>query len=345
MTNESIRWSAERRRTAGGREPPFLLKPAVKNYLWGGRRLRDEYSKESVLSPLAETWECSTHPNGPSIAASGRFSGTTLAEIIREHPEFLGEHPESGGELPVLVKLIDAKRELSIQVHPDDAYAAAHENGQRGKSEMWYVLDAEPGAELVYGLKHDMTREALCRSIQEGTIERHVQKVPVRKDDVFYVEAGTIHAIGAGVLIAEIQENSDLTYRLYDYRRIDKDGKLRELHVGKALEAANLRGERSPRQVPRVLRYRRGYASELLCRCQCFEVHRILINTERCLNLVRYRADSLSFRALLCLQGCGVLLIENGSSLLFFKGDCIFFPADSAEVRLHGRAQFLDVRG
>lgn len=345
MTSKSTLWSAERRRTAGGGEPPFLLKPAVKNYLWGGRRLQDEFSKESVLSPLAETWECSTHPNGPSVAAGGRFAGIPLDEIIRLHPEFLGEHPGSGGELPLLIKLIDAKRDLSIQVHPDDAYAAAHEEGQRGKSEMWYVLDAEPGAELVYGLKRDMSREALYRSIRSGTIERHVQKIPVQKDDVFYVEAGTIHAIGAGVLIAEIQENSDLTYRLYDYQRVDRDGKARELHVDKALEAANLRREEEPRQAPRVLRYRRGYASELLCRSPYFEVHRILINTERCQGLVRYRADSLSFRALLCLQGCGALLMENGNTLLFFKGDCIFFPADSAEVRLHGRAQFLDVRG
>lgn len=344
MINENTHWSSEDYQPEGGKEQPFLLKPAVKNYLWGGQRLRDEFCKESERSPLAETWECSSHPNGPSIAASGRFSGMTLAEIIRIHPEFLGKHPEAEGELPVLVKLIDAKQDLSIQVHPDDAYAAAHENGQRGKSEMWYVLDAEPGAELVYGLKQDMSRTSLRRSIQEGTIEKYVQKIPVRKNDVFYVKAGTIHAVGGGVLIAEIQESSDLTYRLYDYQRVDKDGKARELCVEKALETANLRREDAPRQAPRVLRYRQGYASELLCRCQYFEVHRILINTERCHSLVGYRADCLSFRVLLCLRGCGAWVTENGSTQLFFKGDCIFFPADSAEVRLHGRAQFLDIR-
>lgn len=344
MTNGNTRWSNERYRTEGRREQPFFLKPAVKNYLWGGQRLRDEFSKESEWSPLAETWECSTHPNGPSIALNGRFSGMTLAEIIRMHPEFLGKHPAAEGELPVLVKLIDAKQDLSIQVHPDDTYAATHENGQRGKSEMWYVLDAEPGAELVYGLKQDMTRTSLRRSIQEGAVEKYVQKIPVRKDDVFYVKAGTIHAIGGGVLIAEIQESSDLTYRLYDYQRVDKDGKARELHIEKALDTARLYREDAPRQAPRVLHYRQGYASELLCRCQYFEVHRILINTERCHSLVRYRTNHLSFRVLLCLRGCGALVAESGNTLLFFKGDCIFFPADSEEVHLHGQAQFLDIR-
>ncbi|MCI8848695.1 MAG: class I mannose-6-phosphate isomerase [Oscillibacter sp.] len=340
MTSRNIPWSCE----SAGREEPFLLKPAVKNYLWGGRRLKDEFCKESEMFPLAETWECSTHPNGSSMIASGRFTGLPLSGVLQRHPEFLGTHPGTKGELPILLKLIDAKQDLSIQVHPDDAYAKTHENGQLGKSEMWYILDAEPGAELICGLRHNLDRSALRRSIMEGTIEKYVQKIPVKKNDVFYMEAGTIHAVGAGILLAEVQESSDLTYRLYDYHRIGQDGKERELHVEKALETADLRSRSRLKQPLRVLQYQKGYASELLCRCKYFEVYRLLVNTERCRELVRYQADKLSFRVLLCIQGCGMLRSEKGNPLLVFKGDCIFFPANSAEVRLHGRAQFLEVR-
>lgn len=340
MTSRNIPWTCKDNQE----REPFLLKPAMKHYLWGGRRLKDDFCKETDQFPLAETWECSTHPNGSSIVASGRFSGMTLAEIVQKHPEFLGAHPKQTGELPILLKLIDAKRDLSIQVHPNDDYAFTHENRQLGKSEMWYVLDVEPGAELIYGLQHSMDKTSLRQSIQDGSIKKYVQRILVQRDDVFYVEAGTIHAIGAGVLIAEIQENSDLTYRLYDYHRKDQNGKERELHIEKALDVADLHRRDKPRQSLRLLRYWQGYASELLCRCQYFEVHRMLLNTERCHKLVRYRADKLSFRVLLCIQGCGTLQMAGGKSLLFFKGDCIFFPANSIEVHLHGQAQFLDVR-
>lgn len=345
MTNRNIPWSCERSPETGGREEPFLLKPAVKNYFWGGRRLKDEFCKETERFPLAETWECSTHPNGSSVVASGRFIGLPLSEVLQKHPEFVGTHPKTKGELPILVKLIDAKQNLSIQVHPDDAYALIQENGQLGKSEMWYVLEAEPGSELIYGLCHNMSKASLLQSIREGSLEKYVQRLPVQRDDVFYVEAGTIHAIGAGVVIVEIQESSDLTYRLYDYHRVGVDGKERELHIDKALDIADLHRSDEMKQPLRVLQYRKGYASELLCRCKYFEVYRLLLNTERCHELVRYRADKLSFRVLLCIRGCGALVSENGNPLLVFKGDCIFFPADSAEVRLHGRAQFLEVRG
>ena len=327
------------------RNIPFLMKPAAKDYLWGGSRLNDDYDKGIHMTPLAETWECSTHPDGPSTVAGGLHDGKLLSEVIREHPEYLGTHPHTKGELPILIKLIDAKSDLSIQVHPDDTYAQIHENGQFGKSEMWYVLDAAKGARLVYGLRRSVERDVIRRSIESGTIEQYLQKIPVQKDDVFYVEAGTIHAIGAGVLVAEIQENSNLTYRLYDYNRVNKDGEKRPLHVDKALEVANLSGNAEPRQPLRVLKYRPGCARELLCRCRYFEVYRMLINTERCRGLVEYRADSISFRVLLCVDGCGTLLPEGGSAIHYFKGDCIFVPADSVEIKIHGKAQFLDVRG
>ena len=324
---------------------PFLLRPAGKDYLWGGRRLNDDFSKGMDLYPLAETWECSTHPDGLSVAANGMFEGISLDKILKQRPDFLGKRWSAGGMLPVLVKLIDADKDLSIQVHPDDAYARRNENGQSGKTELWYVLDACKDAQLVYGLHHDVSKERLRESIGDGTIEKYLQKVSVQKDDVFYVEAGTIHAVGAGVLLAEIQQNSNLTYRLYDYGRMDSDGKERQLQIEKAMDAANLSGSVQPKQPLRVLKYRRGCARELLCRCRYFEVHRMLLNTERCREMVEYRSDALSFRVLLCIGGCGVAVINDGRMFRFFKGDCMFVPADSVQMRLHGKGAFLEVRG
>lgn len=328
---------------------PFLLQPVGKDYLWGGSRLNDEYSKNIDLQPLAETWECSTHPDGISMVASGKFCRSLLTDVLRKHPEYLGRRHErrsdKPGELPILVKLIDARKNLSIQVHPDDAYAERYENGQSGKTEMWYVLDAERDTKLIYGLNRDADKETLRNSILQGNIEKYLQKIRIRKDDVYYIEAGTIHAIGAGALIAEIQENSNLTYRLYDYDRLGKNGQARELHVERALQAANLKGSAKPAQPMRLLRYHQGYASELLCRCKYFEVHRMMINTERHRQLAEYQTDSLSFHVLLCISGCGTIWIAEGNCILFFKGDCIFFPADSVKVKLHGKAQFLEIRG
>ena len=171
--------------------------------------------------------------------------------------------------------------------------------------------------------------------------EESVVVCPV--DDLFFIEAGTIHAIGAGALVAEIQENSNLTYRLYDYDRIDKDGKKRELHIDKALDVANLNGCAEPKQPLRVLKYRQGVASELLTRCKYFEVYRMLVNTER-RQIVHYQADGMAFRVLLCVNGCGTISFEGGA-IAFYKGDCIFVPAESVVLSIHGQAQFLDIRG
>lgn len=321
---------------------PFMLRPTGKDYLWGGSRLNDEFEKGIDISPLAETWECSTHPDGPSFVTSGEFTGKTLAEVLKLHPEFIGTHANSEGELPILIKFIDAKKDLSVQVHPTDAYANEFENGQLGKTEMWYVLDATKDAKLVYGLNHDMDEESMRAAIADGSVENHLQKVPVKKGDLFFIEAGTIHAIGAGALIAEIQENSNLTYRLYDYNRVDKNGKKRELHIDKAMAVSNLSSSAEPKQPIRVLNYRKGEASELLCRCKYFETYRMLVNTER-RQVVSVKSEE-NYRVLLCIGGCGTISFAGGY-MNFYKGDCIFIPADSCEIGIHGEAQFLDVRG
>lgn len=322
---------------------PLFLKPAAKNYLWGGNRLNADFAKGIPLSPLAETWECSTHPDGESVVVFGEYAGQTLRMVLRKHPDWLGEHAKNDeGELPILVKLIDAKKNLSVQVHPNDSYAQEFENGQRGKDEMWYVLDADKDARLLYGLKHDCTEEELCRSIDRGTLEDHLQDARIQPDDVFYIPAGIIHAIGAGCLIAEVQESSNLTYRLYDYNRKDKNGRFRELHIDKAMSVARMTATAIPRQPMRVLRYRPACAQELLCRSSHFQVERVLLNTERHRERVTLETDGLSFQVLLCLRGCGSLSCGLETTD-FFKGDCVFIPAHS-RFTLHGRAEFLTVR-
>lgn len=324
---------------------PFLLRPAAKDYLWGGTRLNDDFGKDIPLSPLAETWECSTHPDGQSTVVSGEFAGEPLGEVLKRRPDFLGSHPlratQGRPELPILIKLIDAEQDLSIQVHPDDAYARVHENAL-GKTEMWYVLKAEKDAKIVYGFNQAVTADKVRKAVEDGTIARLLQHVPARKDDLFYIEAGTVHAIGAGVLLAEIQESSNLTYRLYDYGRTDKHGNARPLHLDKALAVANLAPATAPHQPMRVLRYKNGSAGELLTRCPYFQVDRLLLNTEVHRRLTDVRTGANSFQVLLCTEGCGVLF-GDGFMLNFFKGDCLFTPANSIPLKLHGKAQLLSV--
>ncbi len=351
---------------------PFLLKPTGKDYIWGGTRLRDEFHKNLPLEPLAETWECSTHPDGLSYVVSGEFEGLTLAEVLQAHPEFMGTSPSvaSSNKLPVLIKFIDARNNLSVQVHPDDDYAYSEENGQEGKTEMWYVVDAEPGAELVFGLNRAVSADELIQSLEKGTFEHYLRRLPVHKDDVFFIPSGTIHAIGRGALIAEIQQSSNLTYRLYDYGRVGKDGKPRELHIDKALAVADLSGSQSPRQPLRVLRYRPGFATESLARCQYFAVSRCLLHSSG----VTLPALPESFRVLLCIDGEGELWVpgitdsgnygstdsriygptdsrNNGftdsgiQGITFRKGDTVFIPATAPELLLSGQAEFLLTRG
>ncbi|WP_034445844.1 type I phosphomannose isomerase catalytic subunit [Butyrivibrio sp. AE2032] len=326
---------------------PFKLLPAAKDYLWGGSRLNDDFGLNVDISPFAEAWVCSTHSDGESQVPS---LSCTLSELLSKEPEILGTHPlqttQGRPELPILIKLIDAKSDLSVQVHPDDEYAKEHENGSLGKTEMWYVLDAKKDSSLVYGFRRDVDSDEVKRAIGNGSIGPLLNHVPIHKNDLFYIEAGTVHAIGAGALVAEIQESSNLTYRLYDYDRTDKNGNKRELHIDKALDVANLKSSAAPRQPMRTLRYSSGCASELLTRCKYFQVERLLLNTEVCRELVTFQTGVNSFHALLCVDGCGSISWDgegSSSSLNFFKGDCIFVPAESEVLKLHGRAQILNV--
>ena len=324
---------------------PFLLKPAAKDYLWGGRRLNDEFNKGIDVYPLAETWECSTHPDGQSLVASGTDAGKPLIEVLREHPDYLGTHPlqimNGKPELPVLIKLIDATQDMSVQVHPDDAYALENENCL-GKTEMWYVLAARKGASLIYGFNQDMDRERVQNALAGGTIKKYLNRVPVRGNDVFFVEAGTVHAIGAGIIMAEIQESSNLTYRLYDYGRVDRNGKQRKLHVEKALQVMNMQFFGNAPSAYAGIALSKGYACELLTRCKYFQLERLLLNTDIYGLSLDYKTGSNSFQVLLCTEGRGFLSGEN-FSLSFSKGDCVFVPSESIPLKLSGKAQVLKV--
>lgn len=321
----------------------LMLRPAGKDYLWGGSRLNDDFSKGIGMDPLAETWECSTHPDGPAYVFGGEYDGMTLKEVLSKHPEYMGRHARPDGDIPILIKLIDAKRPLSVQVHPSDEYAMKNENGQRGKTEMWYVLGAKKSANLVHGFAIDVNPRIIRESINNGTIEKYLQKVPVKKDDVLIIHPGTVHAIGEEVLIAEIQENSNITYRLYDYNRTDKNGIKRKLDVEKAIDVLNMKSSEPPRQPMRVLRYKPGIASELLCRCRYFQTERLLINTERCREMAVMTSKKDTFQVLLCVDGCGIIY-EDNCIISFFAGDCIFVTAgDMKQIKFHGKATILRV--
>lgn len=321
---------------------PFLLKPVGKDYLWGGQRLNFDYAKEIDMSPLAETWECSIHPDGLSIIDSGVYKGKTLKWLLETHPEMCGRRYRNPDLFPILIKFIDANKDLSVQVHPSDEYAKANEFGQNGKTEMWYVIDAAPGSYITYGLKHTVSKTEILELIEKNQLENVLQRVPVKANDVFFVTPGTIHAIGAGILIAEVQENSNLTYRLYDYNRTDADGNKRVLHIDKALDVADLSVNGEPVQPMRVLKYRPGCAVELLCRCKYFQVERMLVNTERIKDMLAFNSDGLSFKIFMCINGCGVLICDE-ISIPFFRGDSFFIPANSDDFKIHGKATLLVV--
>lgn len=315
------------------------LIPTGKDYLWGGTRLREEYGKKINLTPLAETWECSVHPDGPSYVANGIYKGETLAQVLQKHPEYIGTKAKTG-KLPVLVKFIDAKQDLSVQVHPDDAYAQEHE-GDNGKTEMWYVVDADKSASLIYGFRHKVTEEILRKAVETGTLDKHLQKIPVHKGDTFFVPAGTVHGIGKGILIAEIQESSNVTYRVYDYNRVDKNGKKRELHFDKAVRVMNRGIAPDIRRRSRMIRYYPGCSRELLCRCQYFETERIRVTKGFAFSVI-----DTSFQVLMCLNGYGEVqtMDTEQKPVRFSKGETLFLPAGLGKCFVVGDTELIKVR-
>lgn len=317
---------------------PMKLKPAVKDYIWGGTRLREEYGVDVPLDRLAEAWVLSCHPQGENVVANGRYQGMTLAEAIRDMgPECLGSRAQRFDYFPILIKLIDAKENLSVQVHPDDAYARRVEH-EFGKTEAWYILDAQEGAELIYGFQKKISQEEFRRRIADQTLLEVVNRVPVKKGDLFFIEAGTLHAIGKGILLAEIQQNSNTTYRVYDYGRVGADGKPRELHVDKAVEVTHCAPPAHSGRPQGEPQHFDGYTKTLLVSCELFTSHRLEISTQAMLAV-----DEASFVSLLALEGEGTLT-ACGQMLPFQKGESVFLPAGSGEYRLSGAMTVLETR-
>lgn len=317
----------------------FKLQPVGKDYLWGGTRLRDEYGKKIDLTPLAETWECSAHPDGPSVIDSGEFKGQTLAEVLKRHPEYLGTKVKKG-VLPVLIKFIDAKKDLSVQVHPDDEYALEYED-DNGKTEMWYVIDAVAGSSLIYGFKHKVTEEILKNAVETGTLDKHLQRVEVHKGDTYFVPAGIVHGIGAGILLAEIQESSNVTYRVYDYDRFDRNGQKRELHFDKAVKVMNMEVALDAIQKPRTVRYYPGCSREVLCRCKYFETEKIQVTRG-----FTFSVKEESFQVMICLDGYGQVEILDAERkpVRFGKGETLFLPAGIGRCLVVGDIELLKIR-
>ena len=304
------------------------LKPACKNYLWGGHRLVEEYGVEYDGEILAEAWELSCHPDGASTIVNGEFAGKTLQEYIDiKGREILGTHCRRFRDFPILAKFIDAKDNLSIQVHPSNSFALQHE-GQYGKTEMWYIIDAEPGAFLYYGFKREISKEEFENRIKENTLLEVLNAVEVHKGDTLFIESGTLHAIGKGILLAEIQQNSNVTYRIYDYGRVGADGKKRDLHIEKALAVTN--------RIPIV---KSGSDYPHVADCDYFTVDKLNLDGK-----LTYRVQGTvydtSFMSILILDGQGIISCK-GEKISYKKGDSIFLPANSGDWQIEGTCDAL----
>lgn len=304
------------------------LRPSYKDYLWGGRRLAEEYGKEYDGEVLAESWELSCHPDGPSTIVNGPYAGKTLEEYIeKEGKQVLGTHCARFRDFPILIKFIDAKQNLSIQVHPDNRYALKNE-GQYGKTEMWYIMDAKEGAFLYYGFKKEISKEEFARRIENDTLLEVLNAVPVQKGDVLFIESGTIHAIGQDILIAEIQQNSNVTYRVYDYGRVGKDGKKRDLHIEKALAVTN--------RVP-ILKCGKSYPH--IADCDYFTVDKLNLDG-RMMKKMEGTVTEDSFVSILMLDGKGTISCGK-ESVAYKKGDSLFLSAGSGAYEVEGSCDAL----
>lgn len=305
---------------------PIKLKAPCKDYIWGGNRLRTDFFKVSDKDKIAETWELSCHPDGESTIINGEFAGFTLTEYLNKvGTSTLGSNFK-GGDFPILIKFIDAKDNLSVQVHPNDEYAKRVENSF-GKTEMWYVIDCEKGASLVCGFKGNPSDEEIKTRIENDTIMEILNSVPVKKGDVFLIEAGTVHAIGKNILIAEIQQNSNTTYRLYDF------GRGREVHIKKSLDVIDTNLGKVTPQYETI--QHDGYASRKLAECDYFKTYLYVINDNLTLN-----ADDTSFNSLTFLDGFGYIKY-NDNTLEVRKGDSIFIPANFGNYSIIGNCEFI----
>lgn len=308
------------------------LVPYCAKAIWGGSNLRTKYGKKADFD-IAEAWELSGYPEKESIAAEGKYAGKTITEVIAtEGKQILGTNSERFDGFPILIKLIDAAKPLSIQVHPDDEIAKKL-GADGGKTEMWIICEAEKDAFIYYGVKSEIEPNTFSAAILDGSITEYLNKVPVKKGDTFFIEAGTIHAIGAGITICEVQQTSDTTYRLYDYMRKDANGNMRELHIEKGTVASKL--------VPPSHFYEEGTLNgkeKVLVECPFFTVSRIETDESVSVNV-----DEKSFSAFTVTEGSGKITCGEESTLLS-KGDTVFVFAGAGETVLDGKMTIIRSR-
>ena len=309
---------------------PIKLNPVFKEIIWGGNRLKNEYNKKSDLNNIAESWELTVRPDGMNTINGGEFDGMTMEEYIEKNGEsVVSNKPQPF--FPLLIKFIDAEDNLSVQVHPDDEYGLKNANSL-GKTEMWYIIDAKPGAQLVYGLKEGVSNEEFAQAITNGKVEEKLNYVNVKKGDVFFIPSGLVHAIGAGILLAEIQQNSNITYRVYDYNRVGKDGKPRELHVNDAL---NVIVNRNQEEIEKIQFSTNAKNTNTLACCEYFNVEKHNID-----GTLSSFTNEESFASLLCLDGEGEITYE-GEKFGFSKGDSYFIPANLGEFTINGKLEVI----
>ena len=297
----------------------YRLTPALKDNIWGGNKLR-EYGKSSDKDRIAESWELSFTSGGEAKIEDGR-------QMTEAFPKSVwGDACQKFHAFPVLTKFIDAKDKLSVQVHPSDAYALENE-GQFGKTEMWYVVDAEEGAGLYMGLERECDEDEFAKAVSDGSVENLLSFKTVKPGDVYFIPSGTIHAIGAGVVIFEIQQNSTLTYRLYDYMRRDKDGNLRELHVNKAMKVSLLE--------PYKESVFDNSDENVIGKCEYFETRRYTLNFTK----MSFNVGKESYLSITCVNGEGTIEGEKIS-----RGDTFFAPAGAGEITVEGNLDIIAVR-
>lgn len=310
------------------------LEPAFKDYIWGGSKLIKEYGKKCDYEKLAESWELSAHEAGNSIVGAGEFKGRTFSDYL----DFIGKEAlgwKSYGmdRFPILIKFIDAKDKLSIQVHPDDEYAIKNEN-ELGKNEMWYIMESGENSYLYCGFNRKTTKEEVERRVKDNTLLEILNKVKVKKGDSLLVKAGTIHAIGEGILLCEVQQNSNCTYRLYDYDRKDMFGNPRPLHLQKALDVINVDKAYDKQEVFDIEKHI-GYNSQILASCKYFECTKYQV-----FDSLQIVLDETSFKSFIILEGNGK--ISDGKiEFDYKKGDSFFMPAGNSKINITGESTLL----
>ena len=302
----------------------FILKPIIKQIIWGGERLGNEFNIGTKGEKQAEAWQLTCREDGDNEIVSGENKGKLLSEFLKDNPGAIGKK-NSLSRFPLLIKLIDAKDDLSIQIHPDDEYASIHTT-DIGKTEMWYIVDCNEGAHLVYGLKEKYDRKTIEKAINEGNLESLVNYVPVHKGDVFFIPSNTVHAICKGILIAEIQQNSNITYRLYDYNRVGKDGKLRQLHIENGLDCI----ERFDENKITSKKY-----DDVISDNPFFKVIVKDVDSKYVLKTTKE-----SFVHIMLLSGT-LELKDKKETLSVKKGDSIFVPADDGEITMIGQGKII----